>query len=71
MTTARMGDTCVVSLSGRTFSVGQQDDLDRYLATLGGRRILLVYDQTTPYRCIGGAIFILQRSGVRHRVEMR
>ncbi|HEY5722966.1 MAG TPA: hypothetical protein VIT45_11650 [Allosphingosinicella sp.] len=68
MTTERSGDECVTVIGGHRFSNAQRNDLSRYLASVGNRRIFLSWDETSSYRCIGAAIFMLQKSGVTFRV---
>jgi len=42
-------------------------DLDRLRAVAGkhGRRVAIDTDPGTPYKCVGGVVFTLQRAGFR------
>jgi hypothetical protein len=58
------GDACAVHVNGLTISQSQRNDANlRALATIPGRRMIVDADRRTPYRCIGGTIFNLQRAG--------
>lgn len=60
------GETCTVTVNGEVFSHEElsQPRLQR-LAEEHGRRLVVDSDAYTPYRCIGGAVYELQRAGFK------
>ena len=59
-------DTCTVQVNGLTLSNEELDERRlRALATAHGSRLIVDADHRTPYKCIGGTIFKLQRAGFR------
>ena len=71
MTTWPADGGCSIKIGHHLFSPSQQEELERYLASLRDRRIFLSWDETTSYRCLGGAIFALQKSGVAFRMAQK
>jgi hypothetical protein len=65
VTAQREGEGCRITVEGervgndRLLAIGKQ-------AT--NRLGIVLYDKDTPYRCLGGSIFTLQRAGLK-RVE--
>ncbi len=58
------GQACAVHVNGLTISHSQRNDANLHtLATTPGRRMIVDTDGRTPYRCVGGTIFNLQRAG--------
>ena len=70
MTAARQGDECLIVVDQQQFLTERLESaaLLEHLRSLGGRSILLRYETDTPYRCIGSAIFMLQRASATFRV---
>jgi hypothetical protein len=60
---ARGDEGCTIRVNDRQVS---SDELSVALRAWPNRRAILQYQMDTPYRCIGGAIFLLQRE--RYRV---
>lgn len=62
---------CTVLINGQPSS---SDNLDgahlKELALTHGRRAVLDVSRTTPYKCIGGVVFYLQRAGFK-RIAVR
>lgn len=59
------GATCRAVAGGRAVAFDDLADVLR-AEVPAGRPVLVRTDrETTPYRCIGGAIYLLQRAGVR------
>lgn len=62
-TASRNGDGCRVRIDGRAYP-----DFEAPTAAARawrGRRAEVRGDIDTPYRCIGGAVFALQRAGIK------
>ncbi len=57
----RDGQGCRVSVEGDQVPSERLLEIAR---TSGKRRGIVVFEKDTPYRCIGGAIFTLQRAGL-------
>jgi len=57
----RGGDGCRVLVEGKRVTSEQLLEIGRRSAS---RRAVVIYSQGTPYRCIGGSIFTLQRAGL-------
>ena len=70
MTTTRQGDECLIVVDQQQFLTERFESaaLLEHLRSLGGRSILLRYESDTPYRCVGSAIFMLQRADETFRV---
>jgi biopolymer transport protein ExbD len=66
VTATGAGEACTVSVNGAEFTDREftQSRLQR-LAKEHAGRLVVSSDSRTPYRCIGGAIFNLQRAGFR------
>lgn len=69
MTTIRHGNECLVTVGEQQFLTERLESaaLAAHLHSLKGRNVLLRFDDDTPYRCIGSAVFALQRADVRIR----
>ncbi len=59
---AREAEGCAIRVNDRQVS---SDELSAALRAWPNRRAILRYDADAPYRCIGGAIFLLQREHYR------
>lgn len=57
----RGGDGCHVTVEGESVTSERLLDIGR---SSPQRRAIVIYDKDTPYKCIGGAIFTLQRAGL-------
>ena len=57
----RDGDGCHVSVNGERVTSDRLLEIGR---NGRNRRAIVVFDKDTPYKCIGGAIFTLQRAGI-------
>ena len=70
VTTERDGDECVVTVAGERFLTVRLENaqLLKRLRSLGAQPMLLRFDDDTPYRCVGSAIFTLQRARAKFRV---
>lgn len=66
---ARHGEECFITVGERQFLTSKLEnaDLVAHLGTLKGHTFLLRFDGDTPYRCIGTAVFLLQRAEARFR----
>lgn len=53
---------CIVRVDQRQLG---SEELLEYARTRRGGKAIVRADQDSPWRCIGGAIFTLQRSGLR------
>ena len=63
-------DRCGLVIAGRSIAYVGQAELEKALAILPkGSDIRVVADDTVPYRCIGGVIYVLQRLG-HTRIEV-
>ena len=64
---SRAGDGCLVEVEGRRFDhpTATGDELLAFIETWPNRRAVLNMDPDTPYRCVGGTIFTLQRAGFK------
>lgn len=69
MTTERQGEECLLTLGEQSFLTKRLDSaaLLQRLRNLKGRPILLRFDNDAPYRCVGAAIFMLQRARAAFR----
>ncbi len=56
------GAPCVTEAGGRRIATAELPALAR---NWRGREAMMVFDVNTPYRCVGGVIYELQRAGVR------
>jgi hypothetical protein len=57
----RQAETCRVELDGHPVT---QDQLLVAARSWRGRVVRIEYGKNTPYKCIGGTIFTVQRAGV-------
>jgi hypothetical protein len=69
MTTERHGEECLVTLAGQRFVTVELNSaaLLRRLRSLEGQAVLLRFGDDAPYRCVGSAVFMLQRAKARFR----
>ena len=63
VTAQRDGDGCLILVDGERVT---SDQLLEVAAKAQKRRAIVLYDKNTPYKCIGGSIFALQRAGLRY-----
>jgi hypothetical protein len=63
----RDSDGCVLEVEGRRFDnqSGGGEQLLSFARAWPNRRATVNMDRDTPYRCVGGPIFVLQRAGFR------
>jgi hypothetical protein len=57
----RDGDGCRVTVEGERVTSERLLEIGR---SSPRRRAIVIYDKDTPYKCIGGAVFTLQRAGL-------
>lgn len=57
----RDGEACRVTVEGERVTSDRLLEIGRSATK---RRSIVLYDKDTPYKCIGGAIFTLQRAGL-------
>lgn len=57
----RDGEGCRVTVAGEQVTSDRLLEIGR---SARSRRGIVLYDRDTPYKCIGGAIFTLQRAGL-------
>ncbi|QAY75185.1 hypothetical protein [Sphingosinicella sp. BN140058] len=62
----RDGGGCRVMLQGERVTSERLMEIGRQAKT---RRAIVLHDKETPYKCIGGAVFTLQRAGI-NRVDV-
>ncbi len=55
------GDGCRVTVDGERVTSERLLEIGRSSAR---RRAIVIYDKDTSYRCVGGAVFTLQRAGL-------
>ena len=69
VTTERHGDECLVTVGGQQFLTEKLESaaLVAHLRSLKDRSFLLRFNADAPYRCVGSAVFTLQRADVRFR----
>jgi hypothetical protein len=65
VTAQREGEGCRITVEGERVA---NDRLLAIAKQATNRLGIVVYDKDTPYRCLGGSIFTLQRAGLK-RVE--
>ncbi|WP_174296363.1 ExbD/TolR family protein [Sphingomonas bacterium] len=63
MNAQRDGEGCRITVNGERVTSEQLVELSRSTSRRLG---IVLYDRDTPYKCIGGAIYSLQRAGLRH-----
>ena len=61
VTAQRDGDGCLILVDGERVT---SDLLLEVAGKAKKRRAIVLYDKNTPYKCIGGSIFTLQRAGI-------
>lgn len=57
----RDGDGCRIMVDGEQVTSERLLEIGR---NSGRRRAIVIFPKETPYRCIGGTIFTLQRAGL-------
>lgn len=68
---SRAGDGCSVEVGGRRFAYPTEigEKLLTFVQAWPNRRAVLNLMGDTPYRCVGGTIFTLQRAGFQ-KIDM-